>query len=313
MHRRALLCAPLASLARPALAQGGLPSGAATIVVGFAAGGIGDSIARLVAEAARERRGGTPVVVENRPGAGGAIATAHVSRAAPDGLTIVLGSPGALLVLPHQTSVGYDPVSGLTPLGQLVAQPLPVYVRADSPLSDWGGLLAFARTNPGHLTWGTAGSRSFAEIVVETALRRERVETTSVPFRGGAEAVQALLGGHVMAVASTDYGPLLRSGQVRLLAETGPNPVPGQPGVPTFRQMGYPLCFPAGYGFLGPARMDRGAAVWWENLLRDIGRSPALATFAERYVGAVAIEDAAGYARIIREGYAAFGDVMRSG
>lgn len=311
MRRRHLL---LSALAAPAIARaaGGLPAGTATVVCGFAAGGIGDALSRLVAEAARERRG-APVIVENRPGNGGAIATERVSRAAADGLTIVLGSPSALLVLPHQGNVGYDPVGGLTPLGQLIAQPLPVYVRADSALADWRGAIAFARANPGRFTWGTAGSRSFAEIVVEKAFEQERVETTSVPFRGGAEAVQALLGGHVMAVASTDYGPLLRQDAVRLLAETGPNPVPGHPGVPTFRALGYPLSPPAGYGFLGPARMAPEAATWWEALLADIGRSPALPAFAERYVGVAAPEDAAGYARIIREGHAGFGRALRPG
>ena len=312
MRRRSLRLTPLLPLAAPTAlrAAGGLPPGTATIVCGFAAGGLGDSLCRLVAEAARDRRG-APVIVENRPGGGGTIATERVSRAAPDGLTIVLGSPGALLVLPHQGNVGFDPVAGLTPLGQLIAQPLPVYVRTDSPLADWAGLIRFARSNPGRLTWGTAGARSFAEIVVEKAFEKEGIETVSAPFRGGSEAVQALLGGHIMAVASTDYGPLLQQGAVRLLAETGPIAVPGHPDVPTFQALGYPLSFPVSYGFLGPARMLADAAAWWQDLLAEVGRSPALVAFAERYIGAVAVEDAAGYARIIHDGYVAFGRALQ--
>ncbi len=310
MRRRSLLVAPIAALATPALAQGRLASGTPSIVVGFAAGGIGDALARLVAETAREKRGVQPIV-ENRPGAGGTVATERVSRAAPDGLTIVLGSPGALTVLPHQGNVGYEPVEGLTPLAQLIAQPLPVYVRADSPFADWQAALAFARANPGKFTWGTAGSRSIAELMVESAFRHERVETTTAPFRGGAEAIQALLGGHIMAVASPDYGPLLRQGQVRLLVESGPTPIPGYPQVPTFRSLGYPLSFPISYGFLGPARMAPDAVLWWESLMVELGRSPAMAAFAERYVGVVAVEDGAGYGRIIREGYTAFRTILR--
>lgn len=316
LHRRSLLAASAAALSSLPLARaraaGALPPGVPIIIVGFAAGGIGDALARLVAEAARARRN-TQVIVENRPGGGGSVATDRVARMAPDGLNIVLGSPGALLVLPHQIQLGYDPVAGLTPLGQLVSQPLPIYVRADSPLRDWAGALAFARANPGQFSWGTAGARSFAEIVVEAALRQEGLDTTSVPFRGGGEAIQALLGGHVMAVASTDYGPLLQQGAVRLLVETGPIPVPGQPLVPTFQALGYPLCFPVGYGFLGPAGMPAAARDWWESLLAEIAGTPAPRDFAQRYLGVAAYEDGAGYGRIIREGFAAIGDALRKG
>ncbi|MBW6396895.1 tripartite tricarboxylate transporter substrate binding protein [Roseomonas sp. HJA6] len=317
MNRRSLLAAPIAALATPAAVsrawgQGRPPPGTATIVVGFAAGGIGDALARLVAEAAKEKRG-AQVIVENRPGAGGTVATERVARAQPEGQMIVLGSAGALAVLPNQGNVGYDPLTDITPLAQLIAQPLPLYVRADSPFTDWRGVLAFARANPGKFTWGTAGARSIAELMVEEAFKHEGVETTTAPFRGGAEAIQALLGGHIMGVASPDYGPLLRQGAVRLMVESGPTPIPGHPEVPTFRSLGYPLCFPVSYGFVGPGRMTPEAAAWWESLMLELGRSPAMTEFADRYVGVAAVEDGAGYGRIIRDGYTTFRTILRAG
>ena len=307
MQRRTVLT----SLALPALAQEAFPGNRLlTLTVGFAAGGVGDLVMRQLSEFARARRGAN-TVLDFRPGAGSALSLERLSRAAPDGTQVALGSISALWIIPHQQNLGYDP-RALTGLGQLSAHPLPVYVRADSPLQDWAGLLAYARQNPGRLAWGTTGSRGFAETVVEAAFRHENVQTNTVPFRGGAEAITAMLGGHIDAVASTDFGPLLQQGGVRLLAETGPSKVPGHEAVPTFRELGYPLCAAVAYGVVGPPGMASDAVRWWESTIREAVADPGFVEALRRVYAVPAWLNAASYTAETQAGYETFGAALRA-
>jgi tripartite-type tricarboxylate transporter receptor subunit TctC len=298
-------------LAAPAVcAQEAFPgSRTLTIMVGFAPGGVSDMVMRLVSDAAKSKRG-AQTIVDFRPGAGSALSLERAYRGTPDGTLVVLGSISALWIIPHQQTLGYDPLQ-LTPLGQVSAHPLPVYVKTDSPLRSWADLLAYARANPGRLAWGTTGSRGFAEVVVEAAFRHERVQTNTVPFRGGAEAITAMLGGHIDAVASADFGPLLQQGAVRLLAETGPAKVPGYPDVPTFRELGYPLIASVAYGLLGPPGMAPAAVQWWQELIRDTTSDLATVEALRRVYAVPAFLDAAAYGQSIRDNHAAFGAALR--
>lgn len=306
MRRRHLA----ASLAAPALAQEAFPgSRTLTLMVGFAAGGAADMTMRALAESIRQKRG-AQAVIDIRPGAGSALSLERLSRLPPDGTQVALGSPSAWAIIPQQQNVGYDPLA-LTALGQMSAHPLPIYVRADSPHRDWAGLLAFARANPGRLSWGTAGARGLAEISVEAAFRHEGVQTASVPFRGGAEAIVALLGGHIDAVASSDFGPLLAQGSVRLLVETGPARIPGHEALPTFRDLGYPMSLGVTYGVLGPPAMPPGIVQWWQAAIRELCDDPAFAATLRQGYAVPAFLDAAGYQALIRDGHAAFGRVLR--
>ncbi len=287
------------------------PSRPATIVVGFAAGGAADLLARAAADHAREIRGAT-VIVENRPGASGVIATERVAKSASDGYTVSLGSPSPLWVLPQLQPVGYDPVKDLTYISQIITQPLPLYVRADSALKTYKEALAFARANPGKLRWGTSGARGFAEIVMGNAFRHEGVDTVSVPFKGGADAITALLGGHIEAVASSDFGPMLQAGRVRLLVETGPNKIPGQPDVPTFSELGYPMAYPVFYGIFGPAGIPGEAVQWWEAVLKDLVASKRFAELAAKMSGIPSFVGSAEFTRVVHRGYSDFGKALKT-
>jgi tripartite-type tricarboxylate transporter receptor subunit TctC len=299
------LALPVAALAQP------FPSRPATIVVGFAAGGAADLLARSAADHARELRGAT-VIVENRPGASGVIATERVAKSAPDGHTVSLGSPSPLWVLPQVQAVGYDPVKDLAYVAQLITQPLPLYVRSDSEFKTYKDVLAFARANPGKLRWGTSGARGFAEIVMGNAFRHEGVDTTTVPFKGGADAITALLGGHIEAVASSDFGPMLQAGRVRLLVETGPNRIPGQADVPTFKELGYPMAYPVFYGIFGPAGMPAEAVQWWEGVLKDLVASKRFAELASKMNGIPSYQGSAEFTQVVHRGHAEFGKALKS-
>lgn len=294
----------LCCLASAAFAQG-YPARPVTIVVGFAPGGLADSLARALADFARTSRNAT-VIVENRPGAVATIATDRVARAAPDGYTLTLTSPSPIWVLPLVQKLAYDPLRDLVYIAQLVSQPLPLYVRSDSPFKTYDDVLAYARANPGKFRWGTAGARGFAEIVVGAGFRHEKVETTPIPYKGGAEAVTALLGGHIEAVASTDFGPMLQAGRVRLLVETGPVKAVGHDHIKTYADLGYPISVPVFYGLMGPAKLPPEIVRWWEELCRELAVSPGFASLVQTQAGMVSYQGSGEFTQSIRRGHEGF-------
>jgi tripartite-type tricarboxylate transporter receptor subunit TctC len=131
-------------------------------------------------------------------------------------------------------------------------------------------VVRFAKDNPGRLRWGTSGVRGVAHVAVEAALKKEGVKATFVPFTGGAEAITAMLGGHIEAVVSADYGPQLAAGTVRLLVLTGTEKLAGYPRLPTFKELGYPLSTEAIYGIYGPAKLPSEVVAYWEGVTKEM-------------------------------------------
>jgi len=299
-----VLCAASATVG----AQDRYPSKPITFVVGFSAGGSSDLFARFVADYAKKR--GATVVVENKLGLAGAIAIDQVAKSKPDGYTIGMGSISSLWVLPQVQSINYKPLTDLDYLGKMFTQPLPLYVLADSPFKTYDDVLAYARANPGKFRWGTSGSRGIGEIITMSGFQHAGVQTTTVPYKAGVEANTALLGGHIEAVASTDFGPLLQAGKVRLLVETTPVKFPGQERVPSFKELNYPLSVEIFYGVVGPAHLPPAVVQWWDSLLAEIARSKEYAELCEKIAAIPAYQDSAGFKQYVTKGYADIGRVL---
>ncbi|WP_416797707.1 tripartite tricarboxylate transporter substrate binding protein [Ciceribacter azotifigens] len=250
----------------------------ATMIVGFSAGGAGDVASRVVANYVKTSRG-MVLTPDFRPGAGGTIATDQVRRAPADGSVISLFSVSPLLVAPHLAKVPYDSSRDFTYIASYVGISVPCFVRSGSPFRTWDEMLDYARKEPTKLRWATAAPRGLAHIATDAAFRTEKVTATFVPFKGGADAVTALLGGHIDMVVSSDFGPHLAAGTIRLLAETSPNPNASLPGVVSFAERGYPIAIPASYGLFGPAGMPTAVIAWWEDALSEMTRSAMYADF----------------------------------
>ncbi|HZQ61389.1 MAG TPA: tripartite tricarboxylate transporter substrate-binding protein, partial [Casimicrobiaceae bacterium] len=195
-------------------------------------------------------------------------------------------------------------------LGKMFTQPLPLYVLADSPFKTYDDVLAYARANPGKFRWGTSGSRGIGEIITMSGFQHAGVQTTTVPYKAGVEANTALLGGHIEAVASTDFGPLLQAGKVRLLVETTPVKFPGQERVPSFKELNYPLSVEIFYGVVGPAHLPPAVVQWWDSLLAEIARSKEYAELCEKIAAIPAYQDSAGFKQYVTKGYADIGRVL---
>jgi tripartite-type tricarboxylate transporter receptor subunit TctC len=252
--RRLLLASP-ALLAAPAFAQA-WPTRPIRIVVPFPPGGINDILARPLAQR-MQAEWGQPVVVENRPGAGGNVGADLVAKAAPDGYTLLLGSLGPLVVNADLFErMPFDARSAFAPVSQIAALPMLVCVNAGRP---WRSLAAFieaARAQPGRLTAGSAGSGSALHIALELFNRAAGVQVTHVPYRGAAPAVTDLVAGQTDAIIDTlgSIGPQLRAGTVRALAVAGAERLPMLPEVPTAAEAGLPgFAFGAWAGLAAPA------------------------------------------------------------
>lgn len=232
--RRALLLAPLAT---PALAQGRT----VTLVHGFGPGGPADVMARLIAPGMSESLGAT-VVVESRPGAGGNIAAAAVSRAVPDGTTLLLLTGGHAVSAAFARNLTYEPVDGFSWVSLIVRYAFVVAVRADHPAQDLRQLLAMAKVAPGSVAFGSAGTGSTQHLVGEMLNAMGGVQMTHVPYRGDAASLTALLAGDVPVVCgtATTVLPQMQDGKVRVLAVTSTTRSARMPNVPTVAEAALP-------------------------------------------------------------------------
>jgi tripartite-type tricarboxylate transporter receptor subunit TctC len=231
------------------------PSGPITIVVPLAAGDGGDTTARAMTEDL-SRQLGVPVLVANRPGAGGAIGVQSVVGAKKDGYTLLFTPNAALTVrrvLEPQTA-SYDPARDLTALGISTRTPSVLVVRNDSPLRSFQDLVAQARKAPGSVRIGTPGAGSAADVSVQIINSLAGVDITSVPYKGASPAVSVVLGGQVEGVilALGALSAHIKSGALRPLAIS--SPFPELPDVPTLSKLGYKQEIQGvWFGFLAPA------------------------------------------------------------
>jgi tripartite-type tricarboxylate transporter receptor subunit TctC len=209
------------------------------IVVPFPAGGSADDLARLLADQIGRTRG-VNFVIENRPGAGTVVASEAVSRAAPDGNTLLIVA-NSFVINPSLKKLNYDPFVSFVPICHLVSSPLIFAVNSDSPYRSLAELIKAAHDRPGELTMASVAPATTQHIAFEMFKRVADVNMIHVPYPGGAPAVTALLGGHVTAVIAnySEVGAHLASGKLRALAAASRQRIPSAPDLPTVAESGY--------------------------------------------------------------------------
>jgi len=230
----------LAASALQAHAQ--YPSRAVRVMVGFAPGGPNDIIARAYGARLAEALG-QPFVVENRTGAAGNLAAEAVARAAPDGYTLMLGSTGTNAVNPSlYANLPFDLVRDLTPVSVVATSPSALAVHPKVPVQSVRELIALAKSQPGKLTYASAGSGSSQHLSAELFKQAAGVDIVHVPYKGAAPGITDLLAGQVdMSFAPVaNVVPHAKAGKLRLLALTGASRSDFAPGVPTMAESGLP-------------------------------------------------------------------------
>jgi tripartite-type tricarboxylate transporter receptor subunit TctC len=266
----AALCGALC--ATGAAAQGVFPNRPITMVVGFAPGGGTDTAARIIAKAASERLGQS-VVVDNRAGAGGNIAHELVAKAAPDGHTILLGSVGPLAVAPHLiANLPYDPLKDLAPVTMAVTFANVLVVHDEVPVRTLADYVLLAREKAGTLTYGSSGIGGAGHLSGELFRMMSKVDIVHVPYKGGAPAMQGLLGKQVASIFATPIsaGPHIKSGRIRAIAVTSAARTEFMPDVPTVAESGFPGFEATNwYAYVLPAKTPNQIVERWN---RELGK-----------------------------------------
>ena len=308
----ALLCATLAAVATPVVAQDKFDK-PIKILVGFAAGGTADLIARVVADKMKDSIG-QAVIVENRPGAIGRITADAVKSAAPDGTTIMVMPIGPMAVVPHvYKDITYDPIKDFTPIAVGATFQFAFAVGPASGTKTWADFAAWAKANPGKAAYATSGAGSLPHFFGVLLGRGIGVDMVHVPYKGSAAYINDLVGGQVPAAvdAIADLTELHRAGKVTILASSGSKRSTALPNVPTFTELGVKNVEAMGwFGFFAPAKTPKPIV---DALNRAINKALTSPDVVAKLSG-IGMDPATGtpeeFAKIVASDYAKWGPIV---
>ena len=284
------------------------------IVVGFAAGGTADIIARVVADKLKDTLG-QPVIVDNRPGAIGRIAAEAVKNAAPDGATIMVMPIGPMVVVPHTyKNISYDALNDFAPIALGATFPFAIAAGPASGARTWQEFVAWARAHPDQAAYATSGAGSLPHFFGVVLSREIGVDMVHVAYKGSAAYINDLIGGQVPVAidAIADLTELHRAGKIRVLASSGATRSTALPEVPTFNELGLKNVEAIGwFGFFAPAKTP---ATIVDTLNRGINRalqSPDVADKLSHLGMDPATSTPAEFARILAADYAKWGPIVK--
>jgi tripartite-type tricarboxylate transporter receptor subunit TctC len=284
------------------------------VVVGFAAGGTADIIARVVADKLKDTLG-QPVIVDNRPGAVGRIAAESVKNAAPDGATIMVMPIGPMAVVPHTyKTISYDALNDFTPIALGATFQFAIAAGPASGARTWPEFVAWAKAHPDKAAYATSGAGSLPHFFGVMLSREIGVDMVHVAYKGSAAYVNDLIGGQVPVAidAIADLTELHRAGKIRVLASSGAKRSTALPEVPTFNELGLKDAEAMGwFGFFAPAKTPAPVV---DTLNRGINRalqSPDVVDKLTRLGMDPATSTPAEFSKILAADYAKWGPIVK--
>ena len=297
-----------------AFAQDTYPSKPIHLLVPFPPGGAVDIVARTLGDELAKSLGQS-IIIENRPGAGGTLAAQAAAKSPPDGYTLVVVASGHAIVPFLFPKLQYDVFNDFTPISLLGNSPNLILVKADSPVKTLADLIALARQKPGQLTYGHAGNGTSPHLAGELLKVTAKISITAVPYKGGAPALNDLMGGHIPISFNNLPESIgqIQAGTVRPIAVTTITRSPFLPNVPTVAESGYSE-YDTGvwWGVLAPAGLPRDIQARLSQACADAMKTPAV---KERFrtLGATPIgSSAADFAKLIRADYEKWGPVIKA-
>ena len=305
MRRRTFLggVAAIAALPKPAFAQGaaGFPSKPITLICPWPAGGPTDVVMRAMAEGAGKVLG-QAVVVDNKAGASGTLGPASMAATAkPDGYTISQ-MPITTVRLPMMQKTSFETLKDFTYIVHVTGYVFGVTSRGDGPYKTWADVIAFAKDNPGKLTYGHTGAGSSLHIGMEQMAAHSGVKLTQVPFKGEAEAFSALIGGHVdLMAAGTGRQDMIDAGKIHVLNIWTDKRSKRLPNVPSIRELGYPFVFDSPWGFAGPKGIDPAIVKILHDAFKASIEDPGVLATMEKYEMLPSYKGTADYLRFVSE------------
>ena len=294
--------AALAALPGFARAQA-FPSRPIRLICPWPAGGSTDVVMRSLAESAAKTLGGQ-MIVDNKPGASGMLGPNELVNARPDGYTLSQLTIGVLR-LPHMQKMQFDPMKDFTYIVCLTGYTFGIVVKADSPIKSVRDLVNFAKANPEKFTYGSTGYGTTPHLAVEEFASKAGIKLTHVPFKGNADNMQAVLGGHVMAASdATGWGPHVEAGTLRLLASYGSKRTKRWSNVPTLTELGYDTVSDSPFGIGAPSGMDPALTLRLHDAFKKTLEDPAVLATFEKYDQSVIYMNTADYTKFARDNFA---------
>ena len=306
---------PLLLAAPAAVAQAPYPSKPIRIIAAFAPGSTLDVMARILGPKLSEALG-QPVIVENRPGAGGMIGMDATAKAPPDGHTLAIGALGPNATNPAlYGKTPFDPVKDLTGVTLLATGPVAIVTHPSVPARTVRELVALAKARPGQVSYGTPGVGTSPHLAGELFQSVTGTKMLHVPYKGNPEAITDLMGGQLSAVFSglPPVVPLVNAGRIRAIATTGKARAPSLPGTPTMSESGYPGAgMVIWYGVVAPGATPRDVIA---RLHAELNRIMKLPEIRERFVGLgtdPATSSAEEFSALIRDEYARWSKLIQA-
>ena len=250
LRNTAVLAASLLGVWGAAQAQS-FPTRSIKLVIAFPAGGPTDITMRVLADNASKILG-QPVIVENKPGAGGTLPALQLQSSAADGYTV--GQiPLGVFRLPYTTKISWDPVKDISYVLNVTGYAFGVVVPSDSPLKNWADFVAWAKANPGKLSYGSTGTMTSPHLTMELIAQKLGLELLHVPYKGSADLMQSIMGNNIMAAAdSTGFAPQVQAGKLRVLNTWGAERLAKFPDAPTLNELGLDMVQNSPFGIGAP-------------------------------------------------------------
>ena len=300
-----------AGFAAPAVAQADYPNRPIVLIVPYGAGGVSDVVARALALSMGKQLGQS-IIIENKPGAGASMGVMDMKNAKPDGYRLTL-SPVAIFRQPHIQKVAYDPIADLTYVAAFMSYDFLLAVAQDSPFKSVKDIVDQSKKQPGSVDYGTPGKFSANHVLMALLEKKAGVQFTHVPYKGDAEAVNALIAGHTKTgVFGNTVLPHMQSGKLRALAIASETRPPAFAIVPTFREQGYDVVTPSPLGIAGPRGLPPEIVRKLEAAVKSAMDDPAFQQAAANYGVRLEYRNAQDYSAFAKKAFAEEGTIVQS-
>ena len=306
MRRRQLIQLTAAAVATPSLtafAQADFPSRPIKLIIAFPAGGPTDITMRSLADSAGKILK-QPVIVENKPGAGGTLPAQTLQTSQPDGYTLAQ-IPLGVFRLPYTTKINWDPVKDIAYVLNVTGYAFGIVVPIDSPLKSWTHFVGWAKANPGKLTYGSTGTLTSPHLTTELIAQQLGIQLQHIPYKGSADLAQAIVGGHIMAAAdSTGFAPLVQAGKLRVLNTWGEKRLQKFPDAPTLKELGLNIVQNSPFGIGAPRGTPPAVIKRLHDAFKTAMEEPSYVAALARYDMVPMYMSSAGYSKFAQETFA---------
>lgn len=282
------------------------------LVIGYGAGGSTDMVSRLLASKL-EKELGVAVVCENKPGGGGTVTASLAKAQKPDGYFLFTLVTAPAFITPHTQDVPFDPLKDFTVISRVAQWHYALLVKDDAPWKNFEEYIAYAKANPGEISYGLSGAGNPQDLMMEYLKQVEDIDWKKIPYTSGPEAIAATLGGHVSSmVGVAEWVPQVKEGSLRLLATFDENRMEMYPDVPTLKDLGYDISAPSLYSIAAPAGISQDKVEKLDAAIRKISQDPEFLDLLDKMYMIPAYKNHEEMPETLESTYEKMGEIIRN-